>query len=165
MTLIDILAFTFFPALMIFSAFSDMFTMTISNRISFALIAGFVVMALVKGMNLEAFMMHIACGITVLVVTFIFFARGWMGGGDAKLVSCIGLWFGFTQFFPYAIIASVFGGALTLALLSVRQLPLPAFAVSQPWIVKLHDEDTGVPYGIALAAAALLTYTETFAFK
>jgi prepilin peptidase CpaA len=115
-------------------------------------------------MNLETFAMHFACGFSVLVVSFAFFARGWMGGGDAKLAASIGLWFGFTQFLPFILLASILGGALTLALLSARQLPLPAFTLSQTWITRLHHENTGVPYGIALAAAAMIIYPETFSF-
>jgi prepilin peptidase CpaA len=40
-------------------------------------------------------------------------------------------------------------------------MPLPGFAANQPWIVKLHNPNSGVPYGIALAAAALLVYPGT----
>jgi prepilin peptidase CpaA len=33
--------------------------------------------------------------------------------------------------------------------------------MSQEWLVRLHDSRTGVPYGIALAAAALVIYPNT----
>ena len=33
--------------------------------------------------------------------------------------------------------------------------------IRQPWIQRLHDKGAGVPYGIALAAAALLVYPQT----
>ena len=51
--------------------------------------------------------------------------------------------------------------ALTLTLLSVRQVPLPAFALNIGWLERLHDKGTGVPYGIALAAAGLMLYPDT----
>lgn len=31
----------------------------------------------------------------VFLFCFVFFVVGWMGGGDVKLISFIGLWFGF----------------------------------------------------------------------
>ena len=46
-------------------------------------------------------------------------------------------------------------------LLLFRMLPLPQIAISQAWLVKLHHPRTGVPYGIAMAAAALLVYPST----
>ena len=53
------------------------------------------------------------------------------------------------------------GGALTLLLLSFRTLPLPQYLAAQGWVQRLHDKKSGVPYGIALAAAALLVYPDT----
>lgn len=150
-----------FPALMAFAASSDLFTMTISNRLSLALTGGFFVMALVTGMSLPAIGMHLAAGTAVLVIAFIFFWRGWIGGGDAKLVAATALWFGFDHLLDYLIYASLLGGALTLLLLQFRRLMLPAALARQPWIQRLHDAGGGVPYGIALAAAALLVYPHT----
>ncbi len=55
------------------------------------------------------------------------------------------LWLGPEQMFAYAIYAAVFGGALTLVLLFMRSLPLPATLYSQQWITRLHDSKEGVP--------------------
>ncbi|MBE0705507.1 MAG: peptidase, partial [Afipia sp.] len=38
---------------------------------------------------------------------------------------------------------------------------LPTWLLGQDWLVRLHGKDTGIPYGIALAAAALLIYPDT----
>ena len=64
----------------------------------------------------------------------------------------------------YALVASVFGGALTIGLLLLRQCPLPAILARQGWILRLHDARSGIPYGVALAIAAffLLPSTEIF---
>jgi prepilin peptidase CpaA len=86
---------------------------------------------------------------------------GWIGGGDAKLAAATALWLGFDFLPSYLIYASLFGGALTLALLQFRKWPLPAMLAEQDWVVRLHRDDTGVPYGIALAAAALAIYPDT----
>jgi prepilin peptidase CpaA len=91
----------------------------------------------------------------------VFFARGWIGGGDAKLAAAIALWFGFEHLMTYLLYASLFGGLLTLVIMRFRIMPLPAALAEQEWIKRLHRIDGGVPYGIALAAAALLIYPET----
>jgi prepilin peptidase CpaA len=101
--------------------------MTISNRLSLALAGGFFLLTLITGMNLYAFAMHLVAAAVVLGVSFVFFSRGWIGGGDAKLAAATALWFGFDHLLDYMIYASLFGGALTLAILQFRKLPLPAF--------------------------------------
>jgi prepilin peptidase CpaA len=159
--LTDTIRLLLFPALMAFAASSDLLTMTISNRLSLALTGGFFVLTLVTGMSLTAIGMHMAAGALVLVIAFGFFSQGWIGGGDAKLVAATALWFGFDYLLDYLIYASLFGGALTLILIQFRRLPLPAVLARQQWIMRLHEHGGGVPYGIALAAAALAVYPKT----
>ncbi|CAN7738420.1 prepilin peptidase [Bradyrhizobium sp. LjRoot220] len=159
--ILDVARLMLFPALMAFAAASDLFTMTISNRISLALVAGFLVLAPLGGMTLHDFLMHLAAGATVLVVAFGCFAMGWVGGGDAKVAAGVALWFGFNHLFDYLVYASLLGGALTLLLLYIRQWPLPGPLTGQAWLLRLHDKQTGIPYGIALAIGALLVYPET----
>jgi prepilin peptidase CpaA len=161
MMILDLARLLLFPALMAFAAASDLFTMTISNRISLLLIGGFALMAAFSGMALHDIGSHVGAGLAVLVVAFTCFAFGWVGGGDAKLAASAGLWFGFGHLLDFLVYASLFGGALTLLLLQARQWPLPHALGSQPWLLKLHDKETGIPYGIALALGALMVYPET----
>ena len=157
----DAIRLLLFPALMAFAASSDLLTMTISNRISLILVGGFFVLAVLSGMPIADVGMHVLAALTVLVVTFVFFARGWIGGGDAKLAAAIALWFGFEQLLNYLTLASLLGGVLTLLIMRFRLMPLPALLANQEWAKRLHRMDTGVPYGIALAIAALWVYAET----
>jgi prepilin peptidase CpaA len=146
---------------MAFAASSDLLTMTISNRLSLALAAGFLLLTLVTGMSLAAVGLHLAAGLLVLAVAFVLFAQGWIGGGDAKLAAATALWFGFDFLSEYIVYASIFGGVLTIVLIQFRRLPLPAVLARQLWINRLHEQGGGVPYGIALAAAALVIYPKT----
>jgi prepilin peptidase CpaA len=157
----DVIRLLLFPALMAFAASSDLLTMTISNRLSLALAGGFFLLMIVTGMSLHAVGMHVAAAVIVLVVAFVFFSQGWIGGGDAKLAAATALWFGFDYLLDYLIYASLFGGALTLAIIQFRKIPLPAMLARQGWILRLHETDAGIPYGIALAAAALAVYPKT----
>jgi prepilin peptidase CpaA len=112
-------------------------------------------------MSLTVIAMHLGAAALVLVFAFIFFARGWIGGGDAKLAAATALWFGFGHLMDYLVYASLLGGALTLLLLQFRRWPLPQVLARQPWVSRLHEPQEGIPYGIALAAAALIVYPNT----
>jgi prepilin peptidase CpaA len=109
--------------------------------------------------------MHVAAAAAVLVVAFVFFTRGWVGGGDAKLAAAISLWFGFDHLLQYLLDAALLGGGLTLLLINFRMVALPPSFERWAWVARLHEKKGGVPYGIALAAAALLVYPDTIWMK
>jgi prepilin peptidase CpaA len=159
--LTDAMRLVLFPAMMAFAASSDLLTMTISNRVTLILVAGFAALAIGSGMSPGDVLSHIGAAAAVLAVTFAFFARGWIGGGDAKLAAATALWLGFDHLMAYLLYASIFGGILTLVIIRFRLMPLPQALAEQEWVKRLHRLDGGVPYGIALAAAALLIYPET----
>ena len=142
---------------MAFAASSDLLTMTISNRVSLVLVGGF--------LRARRVVRHAACRYRHACrrrrsrswsSTFVFFARGWIGGGDAKLAAATALWLGFDQLLNYLLYR-----------LAVRRRSdaadhaLPADAAAraarQPGMGEApapHGR-SGVPYGIALAIAAL----------
>ena len=159
--ILDIVRLSLFPALMAFAAASDLFTMTISNRVSLALTAGFLALALLGGMAFHDILWHLGAGLTVLVIAFGCFAMGWVGGGDAKVAASVALWFGFDHLLDYLLYASLLGGALTVLLLQFRQWPLPSLLARQLWLDRLHNKQSGIPYGIALALGALIIYPQT----
>ena len=165
----DILLLTIFPGAMAFAAATDLFTMTVPNRIVLVLIAGFFIIAPMVGLGWADIGVHVALASVALLVTFGLFSKGWIGGGDAKLFAATCFWLGPGGVVAYSIYAALLGGALTLVLLFVRNMPLPATLLFQGWktllfqgwIVRLHSPKEGVPYGIALAAAGLMVYPET----
>jgi len=159
--ILDIARLLLFPALMAFAAASDLFTMTISNRVSILLAAAFLVLAVASGMAPYDILLHLSAGALVLVIAFACFAMGWVGGGDAKIAAAAALWFGFAHLLNYLLYASLFGGVLTIVLLQMRQWPLPYALTGQAWLTRLHAKESGIPYGIALAIGALMIYPET----
>jgi prepilin peptidase CpaA len=159
--LLEIAVLGLFPAAMIYAAASDLVTMTISNRLSIGLFLGFFLVAVLIGMPLAEIGRHLIAGAIVLVFAFGFFARGWIGGGDAKLAAATALWLGLAHLMDYLLVAAVIGGMLTLVILQARRWPLPRPLARRPWIARLHAIETGIPYGIALAAAGLIVYPET----
>jgi prepilin peptidase CpaA len=152
------------PAVLIAAAGWDLASFTIPNFLQAVLLAGFAIFALATHMALGALGWHVLAAAVGLAFGFTLFALGLVGGGDAKLFACVSLWFGFSNLIEYALIASVFGGVLTLAMLGFRQLPMPGLLARQAWLMQLHDPKAGIPYGVALAsgAFAVLPYTDVF---
>ncbi len=146
---------------MALAATMDLMTLTIPNRISVVLVVAFLVLAPLAGLNLNDMSMHISAGCVTLVVAFVFFSRGWIGGGDAKLCAAAALWLGFEHLANFAVVTAFLGGALTLAFLFLRRLQLPAGLIGHRWIERLHNAEQGIPYGIALGAAGLIVYPST----
>jgi len=142
----------------------DIASFTIPNFIPVALIAAFVVFALVARLSFPVVGGHLLIGLLGLAAGFVLFSFRFIGGGDAKLFAATLLWFGSRDALDYTLIAALFGGGLTLAIISLRMMPLPVFLSQQRWIVRLHDQSAGIPYGVALALGAfsILPYTEVF---
>ena len=165
MSVLTTLPIGIFCVAMIFAGLRDLTTMTIPNWLTAALVVLFFVTAFMGSMPLAEIGQHAAIAFATLLVGMGFFAKRWIGGGDAKLMAAVALWVGLTQALPYFVIASILGGALTLAILGYRNLPMPAFVVRCDWAMRLHDRSEGIPYGLALAAAALLIFPDTEIFR
>ena len=150
-----------FPFLMAYAAASDLLTMLIPNRVTALVALAFGVYALGAGLGPTEIGLHLAAGLATLVLTFTLFSLGYVGGGDAKLAAATALWLGFDHLADYLLASTMLGGALTLAILVARSHPMPNFTTRLPFAVHLHDAKTGIPYGIALAAAALVVVPTT----
>lgn len=159
-----ILVFAPLVLLLILAAGWDLASYTIPNIIPVATLVSFLVFAVTAGFSVQQYEMHALAALIGLVAGFVLFALGYIGGGDAKLFAAVAAWFGLHDLMQYVVIASLFGGALTLTLLAARRWPLPAPLASRNWIVRLHEPTAGIPYGVALSAGALavLPYTEVF---
>lgn len=157
----NLVAIIVFPLAMIFGALWDLTTMTIPNWLTVSLAAAFVVVAPFAGLGLEQIGWHLAAGCAALVAGMALFGFGFIGGGDAKFVAAAALWIGWSDLLGYLIVASIFGGVLTLAILGFRRMPLPQVLVRQAWVARLHDHREGVPYGVALALAGLVVFRDS----
>ena len=90
----DLLILTIFPGAMALAAATDLFTMTVPNRLALALVACFFVVAPLAGLGWSDVGLHVALALAALAVTFVLFSFGWIGGGDAKLFAATCLWLG-----------------------------------------------------------------------
>jgi len=155
---------TIFPLCMVVAAVYDLTTFTIPNKLSIALVIGFFVMALITGVSLGEIAIHLGVGFAVLLVGMGLFAMNLVGGGDAKFFAATALWIGWTPLLYYIVLFAIIGGAFSLLLLLFRQMILPEFLIRQKWIEKLHDRQSGIPYGVALAGGGLIVFPETTLF-
>jgi prepilin peptidase CpaA len=152
---------TVFPGAVVFAASMDLFTMTIPNRVSLAMVAGFVLLAPLMGMGPWAIASHLGAGMLVLAGGVLLFIPGWLGGGDAKLAAAVALWLGFDHLLLFVLASALSGGALATLFLTLRQMPIPAAMATEPWAARLLKRGGGIPYGIALAFSALWIYPNT----
>ena len=150
-----------FPSTMAWAGLMDLITMKIRNSLVLFLLVAYAVMAPLAGFGIALVGSSALVALLVLVCAFTFFALGWMGGGDAKLAAAAALWIGADQAFAFAFWTALFGGVLTLALLLFRLRALPVSWRGRAWIERLHARETGVPYGVAIAAAALVVFPAT----
>lgn len=153
------------PALLAISAGWDLASYTIPNFLPAAMLAVFVLFALVAGLPPSGIGSHALAGLAGLAMGFALFAFGLIGGGDAKLFAAIVLWLGFGDLLDYVLMTSVFGGALAIVLISLRNMPMPAALSGHAWLARLHDPRLGIPYGVALAAGALVVFPHTEIFR
>jgi prepilin peptidase CpaA len=158
------------PALLVAAAFYDLTTYRIPNLLPAALVLLFGVFTLTltfgdHAMGWGAIGLHLFAGLIGLLLGMGMFAVGWVGGGDAKLFAAILLWLGWDALYEYVILACLLGGVLTLGLIMLRRMPLPQVLAKLPWLARLADPASGVPYGVALALAALHVLPGTDVFR
>lgn len=146
-----------FPAAVVYAAAMDVFTMRIANGISIALFVMFFFAAFAAGLSLEQVGIHLAVGMAVLFANMLLFHFRFVGGGDAKLLTAASVWIGYEQLVPFIAYVTIFGGLLALLILGYRSLPAAALPLP-PWAARLHRHGEGIPYGVAIAAGALLAY-------
>lgn len=150
-----------FPAAMIYAGIMDLLTMKIRNIVVVIVAVSYFLFAPLAGFTLNEIGLSLAVAAAVFIVTFGFFAAGWIGGGDAKLAAATALWFGWEHAMPYFIYATIAGGLLTLAIIGFRSMMLPASFYRREWIVRLHQSKSGIPYGAAFAFSALIVFPQT----
>ncbi len=168
--MVSIVVVAILPALLAAAAVSDLLTYKIPNVIPGVMILLFVAFLIILALGGQAMSWseagpHLLAGSVGLLAGMGLFALGWIGGGDAKFFAAAVLWLGWDALLDYTLAASVLGGVLTLGLITMRKLPLPAFLVRQAWFARLSDHRGDVPYGIALALAALLILPYTHVFR
>ncbi len=161
MTLASLLCLLF-PAMAILAAVYDARSMTIPNWISIVLAISYVPVAFIVGLPLVDIGWSVGIGFIALVIGIALFAFRILGGGDAKLLAASAMWVGLSGLLPFLLYTALAGGALSLFLLLARKwMPLMPVVVGPQWMQRLLEPKGDIPYGIAIAVAAVLVYPQT----
>jgi prepilin peptidase CpaA len=143
------------------AGFMDLAIMKIKNELVLLLLLAYLLLAPFSGLTIIDISCSLAAGFLVLICMLCCFHFGWVGGGDAKLLSVLAIWLGIHNTLSFLLLTAVLGGGLTLLMLGLRQMPLPQNLQSRAWITRLHSAETGIPYGVAIVGAALAMLPQT----
>ena len=147
------------PVCLFIAAISDLFTMTIPNRVSIFLLASFAVLAPVSGLPWAEISMSVAAGGLVLAVCFGFFALNIMGGGDVKLLAASAVWFS-PALGAFIVATALWGGVVTLLVLLLRA-QANRFAVIETVVPAQILTTKKIPYGVAIGIAGIMTFWDS----
>jgi prepilin peptidase CpaA len=139
------------------SAF-DLKVFRIPNAISLAVIALFLIKAAAMT-EIAVWPDHVIAFGLMIALGFLAFAFGLVGGGDAKLMMALALWFGMTALPSLLAITAIGGGLFALILVSLRYVAArfsPAVAASgTTQSPRLLNRKAPVPYALPITVAAL----------
>lgn len=141
-----------FAVLLFAAAIEDAVRLRISNITVGLILVGAIVAAVVVGPELTLWK-NLAVFAALLAVGTPMFATGRIGGGDVKLWAATGLWFDFAGALWMLICVALAGGALALIVIILRTI---RWSESLRERVILLRPKAGIPYGIAIAAGALI---------
>ena len=144
-------------ALFVAAAYGDIKSLRIPNPLALAVALLGCFRLIVIG-DLSAALCTMGASVMVFIVTFLLFSRGFLGGGDAKLLSATVLLVGYQDLLSFIFVMSICGVLVSLAILLIhRTLPLwlgPRLAVLLPLE---PGAQPAVPYGIAIASGGIVT--------
>ena len=96
---------------------------------------------------------------------FILYTRGYLGGGDVKLLSPLAIGLSFTSLLQLLTVMSLAGGVIALLHLALRRLPRPSLPpVGSSFVRRIYAIErwrnlrrAPLPYGVAIAAGGIWT--------
>jgi prepilin peptidase CpaA len=101
----------------------------------------------------------------LLLLLLVIYARGWVGGGDVKLLVALAIGLPLTGVAQLLAITALAGGVLALVHLMMRLLPYPTLAPAGSSLVRRvyaierwrHLRHAPLPYGVAIACGGIWT--------
>ena len=147
-----------YPLALAWAVYSDSRRLMIPNGASIAITLSFLPAALLGGVGFTEIAWHYAVGLGLFLSGMFLFSRGFLVGGDVKLLAAAGVWIGGNDLGQFLILVTLIGGGLALAILVIRK-----FGGNWPWAESIEWLGDGpdaktqpIPYGIAIGLAALL---------
>ncbi|MBB4369414.1 Flp pilus assembly protein protease CpaA [Bradyrhizobium sp. cir1] len=146
--------------LLLYVATLDVATRLIRNEVCLAL--ALLGIASQIGSPVQLAQSLIAAAILFLLLLIIY-TRGWMGGGDVKLLTAVTIGFPLTGVIQLLTITAMAGGVLAMAHLVMRNLPYPKLAPAGSSFARRvyaverwrHLRHAPLPYGVAIACGGI----------
>jgi len=99
----------------------------------------------------------------LLLLLLVIYTRGWVGGGDVKLLVALAIGLPLTGVVQLLTITTLAGGVLALMHLMMRHLPSPRLAPAGSSLVRRvcaverwrHLRGAPLPYGVAIACGGI----------
>jgi prepilin peptidase CpaA len=136
--------------LLVIAAIVDVRTYTISNRMNLAIAGLAPLFWWSAGLPLwPDVAAQIGIAVAVFFLLAMLFYAGMMGGGDVKLAAALALWFTPAETLRSLVYMALAGGLVTIIVLLIHR-------------PKSKGDRARVPYGVAIAAGALVILTQRF---
>ncbi len=158
----EIAALTVYLSVLILAAISDARRLEIPNWISLVLAASFLPAAVLAGLSPSAIAIQYVLALATFVVAAILFSVGLLGGGDVKFVSATVIWIHWQQIGFYFFCMAVLGGVIAAVVLVLGKVQALAFLKTRiPWMNDNRYPPHSIPYGVAIASAALVVVVQS----
>lgn len=143
-----------FAGLLCWALVSDALTFKIPNRISIGIAALYPLWVLATWPRVDEPWVPVILAAVVLALSFLAFDRGYIGGGDGKLLAAISLWSGTGLFVQMLMMTALAGGVIAIAMILSEALRRRATVarggeVSDGFFRSIVK--TKIPYGMAIA--------------
>lgn len=140
----------------------DIATRTIRNEICLALAILGIVSQLANPMQLVESLIAAAILFLLLLIVYM---RGWMGGGDVKLLTALAVGLSLSGIIQLLTITALAGGVLATVHMMMRNLPYPRLAPAGSSFARRvyaverwrHLRHAPLPYGVAIACGGIWT--------
>jgi prepilin peptidase CpaA len=162
MSWIVAIASTLEVLLLLYVATIDVATRLISNKICLTLALLGIVSQLSSPMQLVESLLGAAILFALLLIVY---TRGWMGGGDVKLLVALAVGLPAAGVIQLLTVTALAGGGLAVLHLIMRYLPHPRLAPAGSSLARRvyaierwrHLRHAPLPYGVAIACGGIWT--------
>ena len=138
--------------LLMVAAIEDLWRLEINDWVCGAVAGGAFLAVAIDG-PVGAFWQNLLLFAAVLGFGTLLFVRGWMGGGDVKLLAACSLWFDLGIGWKMLVAVTIAGGLEALLIMLLRALPWPPSLRSRLPVLR---RDEGIPYGVAIGVGVAL---------
>lgn len=161
---VDLAILAVFAFAVCLAAIEDVRVFRIPNWASATVVIAFVPYAALH-LGLWEIGMHLVVAVTIFVITATFWKFRFIGGGDVKLLSAVGLWLGLDMAFPFMLLMTGASVVIAVVLLVVRHFSWAIYSgvPLRPMLRMVAIAETGkCPYALPIAIAALTTIPQKF---